>query len=874
MKKTSGDSPSRGPARGTEPQAARDPNELSRYRSKRDPAQTTEPFSAERKGSARVTRAGRFVVHLHQARREHYDLRIECAGTLQSFAVPRGPSLKPLDKRLAVHTENHPLEYLDFEAVIPEGNYGAGSMIVWDTGRIRYLEGSAEEGLERGDLKFELSGFKLHGTFALINTGKRKNTPEGAGSEWLLIKKADAFASDVDVVTHDPRGVLSGLTGEENFRKAEVVAEVRKLAEHAPAGRPDAQGLTPMLCAMDGASLTDPERLYELKLDGVRIVADKHGSQVALRYRNGRAATASYAEIARAVSLLPIDDAILDGEIVTFDAEGKPSFQRLAPRIHAQRPLDIEQARASVPVVYLVFDLLGLAGRDLTGLPLLERKRILSQLVRGRGLVRVLDHIENDGSALYELCRRERLEGVVAKRKQSPYRCGPRRSTDWVKIKCERDDDFVVMGYCEGHGSRKSLGALCIGTYARGELEYRGRVGSGLSDASVRLLLPELVEREQPDYPGHGAVPEDAGTEKARWVRPELVVQVRYHGFTEEGRLRAPVFLGVRPDMDPKSCHASPTPPLAEPEPGAAGAVLGSGRVIITNPDKVFWPESGYTKGDLCSYYASIAPRMLPFLRGRPLVLVRHPDGIAGKSFYQWNVPAGTPSWMRRLDISDTDEVERTPKHVFLVDDEDGLVYLAQLGCIPLHVLACREQSLGTCDFLTIDFDLGERPFVDAVRLGLTLREVLDDVGLPGYPKTSGQRGLHVLVPLGQGIPFEAAKLLVELLGRIVTSQHPQIATMERKIDKRGDRVYVDTGQTGTSRTIVAPYSVRAHPGATVSTPLAWEELHAGLDPSRFTIVTVPVRAAEIDDPMSGFDEAKPDVSSALAALERWVKPR
>jgi bifunctional non-homologous end joining protein LigD len=855
LKKTSGESP----------------QELARYRSKRDPVQTTEPFSAERKGSARSTRVGRFVVHLHQARREHYDLRIECGGTLQSFAVPRGPSLRPLDKRLAVHTENHPLEYLDFEAVIPEGNYGAGSMIVWDTGRIRYLESSAEEGLERGDLKFELAGFKLRGTFALIHTGKRKNTPEGSGSEWLLIKKADAFSSDVDIVAQDPRGVLSGLTGEENFRKAEVVEALRALVAHAPEGQISAQGLTPMLCALEGAALNDPERLYELKLDGVRIVADKRGAQVALRYRNGRAATASYAEIARAISLLPIDDALLDGEIVTFDAEGRPSFQRLAPRIHAQKPLDIEQARASVPVVYLVFDLLSMAGRDLTTLPLVERKRILAALVRGRGLVRFVDHIEDDGTALYELCRRERLEGVVAKRKASPYRPGPRRSTDWLKIKCERDDDFVVMGYVTGQGARSSLGALCVGTYDHGELEYRGRVGSGLSDATIRLLLEELSAREQTSYPGRGEAPEDPGSEKARWVRPELVVQVRYQGFTEDARLRAPVFLSLRSGVDPKSCQTSPTPPVPEPEP-TAGITLGSGRVTITNPDKVFWPESGYTKADLCSYYASIAPKMLPFLRGRPLVLVRHPDGIAGKSFYQWNVPEGTPSWMRRLDISDTDEVDRSPKNVFLVDDEDGLIYLAQLGCIPLHVLACREHSLGTCDFLTIDFDLGERPFVDAVRLGLTLREVLEDVGLPGYPKTSGQRGLHVLIPLGDGIPFDAAKLLVELLGRIVTARHPQIATMERKLDKRGDRVYVDTGQTGTSRTIVAPYSVRAHRGATVSTPLAWEELHAGLDPSRFTIVSVPVRSAEIDDPLRGFDEAKPDVPSALAALARWVK--
>jgi bifunctional non-homologous end joining protein LigD len=869
LKKSSGESPEAA-ARGP-----KDPNELERYRSKRDPAQTTEPFSAERKGSPRATRAGRFVVHLHQARREHYDLRIECSGTLQSFAVPRGPSLKPLDKRLAVHTENHPLEYLDFEAVIPPGNYGAGSMIVWDTGRIRYLETSAEQGLERGDLKFELSGFKLRGTFALIRTsgrgGKKLEVGEGHQTEWLLIKKQDAYATDEDVIQKDPRGVLSGLTGEENLNKAALAAELTELVASAPQKAVPAQGLIPMLCALDGATLVDPERLYELKLDGVRIVADKRGPQVALRYRNGRSATASYAEIARAVSLLPIDDALLDGEIVTFDAEGKPSFERLAPRIHAQRPLDIEHARANVPVVYLVFDLLALAGRDLTGLPLVERKRILSQLVRGRGLVRVLDHIEDDGSALYDFCRRERLEGVVAKRKQAPYRVGPRRTTDWVKLKVERDDDFIVIGYVTGLGARKSLGALCLGVYVQGQLQYRGRVGSGLSDTTIRLLLDELPALEQAAYPGHGDVPEDPGTENARWVKPQLVVQVRYHGFTEEGRLRAPVFLGLRPDVDAKACHVSPAAPLRAPEP-TAGVAFGSGRVLVTNPDKVFWPDSGYTKADLCSYYASIASKMLPFLRGRPLVLVRHPDGIAGKSFYQWNVPEGTPSWMRRLDISDTDQVDRSPKNVFLVDDDDGLIYLANLGCIPLHVLACREQSLGACDFLTVDFDLGERPFADAVRLGLTLREVLDDAGLPGFPKTSGQRGLHVLVPLGQGIPFEAAKLLVELLGRIVTARHPQLATMERKVDKRGDRVYVDTGQTGTSRTIVAPYSVRAHPGATVSTPLAWEELHAGLDPSRFTIVTVPIRAAEIDDPWLGFGEARPNVASALGALERWVK--
>ena len=562
MKKTSGKSP-------------RDPQELSRYRSKRDPAQTTEPFSAERKASARSTRSGRFVVHLHQARREHYDLRIECGGTLQSFAVPKGLSQRPLDKRLAVHVENHPLEYLDFEAVIPEGNYGAGSMIVWDTGRIHYLEWSAEEGLSKGEIKFELSGFKLRGAFTLVQTGKRQGkleVGEGQQSDWLLIKKADAFANpDLDIVTRDPRGVLSGLTAEENFRKAEVVAEIAALVEHVPPKPLSGQGLTPMLCVMEEVSLADPERLYELKLDGVRIVAEKRGQQVALRYRNGRPATASYGEVARAVSLLPAEDAVLDGEIVTFDADGKPSFERLAQRFTAQKPLEIELARANVPVVYLVFDLLSLAGRDLTQLPLLERKRILSQLVRGRGVVRALDHLEGDATALYEFCRRERLEGVVAKRKQSPYRPG-RRSSDWIKLKCERDDDFVVLGYAPGSGSRKSLGALLLGSYVSGELRYRGRVGSGLSESSIELLLDQLGPLQQSTYPGSGPVPHDDAASKAIWTAPELVVQVRYLGFTLEGKLRAPVFLGLRPEADPRACQAGPPATADERAPSRSTA--------------------------------------------------------------------------------------------------------------------------------------------------------------------------------------------------------------------------------------------------------------------------------------------------------------
>lgn len=862
---------------------------LRRYREKRDPLSTNEPFGSEHRAPSRETRTGRFVVHLHDATRPHYDLRLQIGGTLKSFAVPRGPSLLAGDKKLAVLTEDHPLEYLEFEEIIPDGNYGAGAMIAWDIGRVRYLETSAERGLEIGKLDFELDGFKLHGRFALVATGRRKASGPGdkKGNEWLLIKKQDKFAHPPgDVLVEQPYSVLSGLTIVELAERERVVSELEAEAEALGAVRSpvDVTNAVPMLCALTGAELLDETRIYELKIDGVRIVADKHERAVALRYRNGRAASSSYPEIARAVASLSPGRVVLDGEVVAFDGEGRPSFQRIAPRIHAERPLDVRAAMAETPVSYLVFDLLVLNDLDLRALPLLARKSLLMKLVRGRGYVRALDHLEGDGRPLFELCRVQRLEGVVAKRADSPYRPGPRRSEDWVKIKAERDDEFVVIGYMAGKRTRGALGALCVASYSGEQLVYRGRVGSGLDAAMLKLLTRELEAREIADFPARGAPPEDA--KGATWVRPELVVSVRFLGFTEgDARLRAPVFCGLRPDIEPRDCRAAPADelihaaPAARPEPlvaapapaPAPSAPSVATRVAVTNPNKVFWPDEGYTKGDLCAYYASIAEVMLPFLHERPVVLVRYPDGIKGKHFYQWNVPVGTPDWIERIELVDEDDPSAQKKTLFLVDSADALVYIANLGCIPLHVLAAQRGTLDECDFLTVDFDIADRPFSDAVRLALDLREILDDVGLVGFPKTSGQRGLHVLVPLGPGVNYDTAKLLVELLGRLVTDKNSSIATMERRVNQRGSRVYVDTGQTGPSRTIVAPYSVRSYPGASVSTPISWDELHVALDTSRFTMLTLPGRVLEVGDPYVDFMNVRPDVGAAVVALSKYL---
>ncbi|MCG8557316.1 MAG: DNA ligase D [Proteobacteria bacterium] len=852
---------------------------LSGYRDKRDPGKTTEPFSPEPMVSYGASRAGAFVVHLHAASRLHYDLRIEVGGSLMSFAIPRGPSLDPEDKRLAVNTENHPLEYLDFEDIIPAGNYGAGAMILWDRGLVRYLEGTAEEGIARGKIDFELRGTKLRGRFALVKTSGRGSTDRGRDQQhnhWLLLKKRDGFArSDAPLTETEPRSVLSGLLVDELARVDEIAATIsgEVAASGAQRAELDAAALTPMLCASEGVGLHNKGFVYELKLDGVRILAARDGTDTSLRYRTRRTATASYPEISRAVASLPVKRFVLDGEIVAFDESGRPSFQRLGQRIHASRPHDVRRAARQVPVAYVVFDLLALDGYDLRKLPLLERKRHLRRLVPGRGLIRVLDHLQADGRPLFEFCRQQRLEGVVAKRSDSPY--VSTRSGDWVKLKCQRDDEFIIVGFTHGQGARSRLGALEVASYRGDRLVVRGRVGSGLDDRSIDTLLARLAELQQPDSPASASMRRPG--EVLTYVRPEVAVSVAYGGWTDEGRLRHAVFRGLRPDTDPARCRAAPPEELLL----EAAKVAGGGPAdrprsarqdFLSNQDKVFWPEEQYTKGDLCNYYAEIGDTLLPHLRDRPVILVRYPDGIAGKHFYQWNVPAGTPSWIQTLPLR-WEEAHGRKVTSFLINDADTLVYVANLGCIPLHVLASRVDTLDDCDFLTIDFDIGDAPFRHAVELARALKGLLAELSLEGYPKTSGQSGLHVLVPLGPGVPFGTAKMLAELIGRILQARRSDIASFERMRNRRAPgTVYVDTGQTGRSRSIVAPYSVRAVPGARVSTPLTWDEVSFALDPATLTISSVPERLRRYGDPLQQLLHACPDVTSVLACLGKLLK--
>jgi bifunctional non-homologous end joining protein LigD len=525
-------------------------------------------------------------------------------------------------------------------------------MIVWDTGGFYFNEACGEASLERGKLDFVLDGFKAKGRFALIATGRRKAATglagtQGAAAEWLLIKKKDAHSKEGQSLTEaHPRSVYSGLRVEELDRREEIgralerAAEAQVKALGAPARKKRSEALIPMVCDSSGAPQSSPDWLYELKLDGVRILATKKGEEVQLQYRSGRTTTKNYADIQRAMRHLPVGDLLLDGEIVTFDERGRPNFARLAPRIQARKAADIARVEAEVPVIYMIFDVLRIGNVDVRGLPVESRKALVKQLVQGQGYLRALDHIVEKGEALFALCEQEELEGMVAKRLGSTYSMGPQASGHWVKIKRQEDHEFVVIGYTLGE--ENGLKALCLGAYVGDRLIYRGRVGGGFSNKQRQALLADLEKRTSESE--SGVIPNDV---PARSVHPQLVVKVRCHGFTEDGHLRAPVYLGVHEYADPHSCTAGPNDEYAEspPSPEERGGDqeevppqqnTKQRRARLTNLNKIFWPDEGLTKGDLLAYYEGIAPFMLPHLEDRPVVLVRYPDGIAGKSFYQW----------------------------------------------------------------------------------------------------------------------------------------------------------------------------------------------------------------------------------------------
>ena len=841
---------------------------LATYRAKRDAGKTTEPFGREG-----VERPGLFVVQQHAARNLHYDLRIEVGGVLRSWAVPRGPSLDPAEKRFAVETEDHPLEYADFEGVIPPGNYGAGAMIVWDRGLcVPYIDHA--EGLEEGKLLFELRGYKLRGLWTLVKTRKPK--------EWLLIKKPDAYASGADAAELGAESVFSGLTVDElargSGRAARIRAELEELG--APRGAVDGSKLAVMLCELRREPFSKPGWFYEIKYDGYRLIGvkgepddgavggphptrrDRRGAR--FYFRSGLESTVSFPDLARALAALPYESLVLDGEVTILDEEGRPDFHRLQQRGRLTRPADAERAAVRLPAVYFVFDLLAFEGFDLRPLPLARRKEILRRVLPRAGPLRFADHVEDRGEDFYAAVRDMGLEGMVAKKADAPYRAG--RSPEWVKVRAERVGDFAVVGFTLPEGSRTGFRGLHLAALQGARLVYVGRVGSGFSEAQLREIRALLDGMPVVDEPACvGELP--AGPEQV-WVEPRQVVEVRFSEYSPAGHLRFPVFLRLRGDKRVEDCvreeyaapetrEEAPVPEAKETEPRP--------EVAFSNLDKVFWPAEGYTKGDLVDYYRAVAPWLLPYLRDRPVVLDRYPDGVEGKSFFQKNAPEFTPEWVRTESVWSQDGGETL---YYVADDVESLLYLVNLGTVPLHLWASRFKSLQVPDWCVLDLDAKEAPFARVVEVAQAAHRLSEAIGLDAFVKTSGATGLHVLFPLGGSSTYEQARILGELLARVIAAELPEISSLVRTAAARQGRVYLDFLQNGYGKLLVAPFSARPRPGATVSMPLRWEEVGDGLDPAEFTIETAVERLRQLgEDPLRPVLERQPKLVEVLGRL-------
>ncbi|HLW46877.1 MAG TPA: non-homologous end-joining DNA ligase [bacterium] len=972
---------------------------LDTYRRKRRFDQTPEPSGEPARGrpaNAPAAAPGlRFVVQEHHATRLHWDLRLEMAGALRSWAVPKGPSLDPAEKRLAVLVEDHPIEYGEFEGVIPPGNYGAGTVLLWDRGTYTCREGDPTAAFERGKLTLDFEGERLRGEFHFVRT-KRNN-----GRDWLLFKGRDEYV-EPGFVPVGRRSVASGRTIEEiaDDRGSRWTSgppeERRRTPPSAPA--PSRPAATPRARESSGSKSakaagspkpsggkrgraatrsrgTDPfprpfkpmlaesgrvpfDRVgwsFEVKWDGVRALAfvrrEGAAQEIVLYGRSLRRLNSQFPEIVDALAGLDVDSAVLDGEIFAPDDDGRPSFHRLQQRLHLNAAAGERPAIGDVHVAYTAFDCLYLEGHDLRSRPFVERRAALDSLaLSGAGLVKT-DAIPERGTALFEAARAHGFEGIVAKKLSSPYRAGA-RSADWVKVKIRRTLDAVVGGVTRGRGGRStSFGALVLGQCDEtGGLVHIGQTGGGFSDADLEQFRRRLAPLEtttspfakRPNIPG-----------PVTWVRPEIVVEVEYGEWTPDGLLRFPIFMRVRDDVAPQDVRlerpkredappaaAIPKPPgdgaISAPGAPVAGRAGAPGReeaagpaplpasrrrapaavrsarsidaatlppdIAFSNLDKVFFPERGYTKGNVIEFYRRIAPYIVPHLEDRPLTLRRWPNGIHGEDFFQKDTPEAPP-FVRTLPV--WSDQGGNDNQLIIGADEKVLLWLAQMGCIEMHPWFSRitpiprrganrpatvfggseavieASTLNYPDFVVFDIDpflfpKGEKPvvrhgekdpdysrqgFAAARRATLWVREALDQLGLRAFVKTSGKTGLHVVVPLKRRYTYAQTHAFARTFAEWLTAQHPDELTTAWAVEQRVDKVFLDYNQNARGKTMASVYSLRPIPEATVSVPVKWEELEAGFDPLEWTIETVFDRLARTGDLWAGVLDAAQELN-------------
>jgi len=855
---------------------------LGEYRKKRRFEATPEPAG---RGELQAGAQHRpvFVVQKHDARRLHYDFRLEIDGVLASWAVPKGPSVNPADKRLAMQTEDHPMEYAGFEGVIPEGNYGAGPVMVWDRGTYEMEgRGSAAEQLARGELKFRLHGQKLHGSFVLVRTRGRPGDPR-EGKQWLLIKHRDEH---VDASWDMDRYDWSVLTGRSLREIGQgLPAHAGNPAELDGARKaPMPANVEPMLATLIEKPFSDPAWLFELKWDGMRIVARVAGGRCELRSRRGRNVTSQYPELADLPARLSAKEAIVDGEAVVLDEKGRPDFGLMQQRMNVAHPPKALLDEA--PVILYVFDILHCDGYDLRGVPLVERKQFLKRILTAEHPVRYSDHITGSGEDLYRLAQEQGLEGIIGKHAQSRYSSG--RSPDWVKLKTTREVDAVVGGYTAPRGSREHFGALLLGLYEDSKLRYIGGCGSGFNQKTQEETWRALQEHRT-DEPPFSARP--VTREQAWWVKPALAARVKFTEWTQDGHLRAPVFLGLRTDAAPEDCRLEterpPEPAPVEPAPVDAQKIeaelrrnkadtlhleVGGPRLRLTNLGKVYFPDDGYTKRDLLCYYVRVADLILPFLRNRPLVLRRMPDGIQGQLFYQKDAHEQAPEWMPTFPIY-AEDVRKTISY-FICNDLAGLLFLANLGCIDHDPWSSQIDDLDHPDYAFFDLDPTEgADFAVVVQVAREIHRLLAGIGLRPFLKMSGASGFHIYLPLERVYSYQQARTFTEIVARVVHARLPDETTLERVVEKRPPgRVYLDFTQISYGRPLACVYSVRPVAGACVSAPVAPAELRRGLTPGRFTIKTMPARLRKAGDLWADFWKSRQRLEPALERLRTEVR--
>ncbi|KRB55636.1 DNA ligase D [Flavobacterium sp. Root186] len=813
---------------------------LSKYNEKRDFKQTREPKGKIEKSASELI----FVVQKHAASHLHYDFRLEMNGVLKSWAVPKGPSLDPEVKRLAMMVEDHPYSYKDFEGTIPEGNYGAGNVIVWDNGtytsdgKTTSNEKQLLADLKKGRLSFILNGKKLKGEFSLVKLhGKQENA-------WLLIKKHDKYATDTDILEKN-KSVISKRSLEEleknsekQTAKKEEKDSEKKTVKKKPKAKPaEVSFVKPMLANTTEKPFDDEEWVFENKYDGYRTVAVINRDQLDLFSRNQISFNISFKPVAD--ELKKIDHTvILDGEIVVENDAGRADFQLLQNYLKT----------GIGNLKYYVFDLLNLDGNSVTELSLLDRKELLKILFNKYDFTNVFysEHTIGDGIKQFENARKNNSEGIIAKKADSTYSTAS-RSNNWLKIKISNEEEAIIIGITEPKNSRKYFGAILLGQYNGKELKYIGKCGTGFTES----VLKELYTKLKPLFLDKSPLSEKIPLrDKIQWIKPQVVCQVKYSEWTQDKNLRHPVYLGLRIDKkasevvfndnNKTNLNQNKMEDLKEHKTeNDYDLKVGKTTLHLTNQNKVYFPDDGITKGDIVDYYNEVAPLMLPYLKDRPESMNRFPNGIDSPSFYQKDIDVDkTPSWLKTKKIfSESNDAD---VNYLICNDKETLLYMANLGCIEINPWNSTIKHIQNPDWLVIDLDPAtENDFKTVVETALVVKQVMDELETECLCKTSGASGLHIYIPLGAQYDYDSIKILGELIAKEVQRRLPDLTSIERSIKKRDNKLYIDFLQNRRGQTLAAPYSVRPKPGATVSTPLEWSEVNNKLHPSQFTIKNV-----------------------------------